>query len=473
MTGRNPELDDFDPPPGDDAGFNEPPQGKLSGNLGNAWRSSPIFKIMLVIFAGGVLLFTAMSFLGGSDKPPSQMGVGSNVTDAPGGELTPAFAQAVRTADQQRAEEAKQLGESALPTPMAAQRTGLDFNNNVPEAPADPMAEFRLETERLRAEQAAQQRNQQQQQQMQLQQQQAQQDQNALAQSMAAQMQQLIRAWEPTDTKIQTVTANGNPSGILPREEVLADGTNVAAGTTGADGKSALANVTQKVVVPAGTVSYAQLLTEANSDVPGPIMAQIMAGPFKGARAIGAFEVSNKQLILRFTNINYRGVDYPVNTLALDNDTTLGGLVTEYDGRYFSRVVIPAAAAFVEGFGTTYADRASETTVVGNSVIESKEKASTREAIGEGLGEAARTVSDIVNEEARSIKPLVRVAVGTPFGMFFLASVEQKSEGTQVQIVRPLSGQGTGSASGPLSRGAPAPLNPEFTGATRFDNLAQ
>src|SRR6202021_599971 len=110
-----------------------------------------------------------------------------------------------------------------------------------------------------------------------------------------------------------------------------------------------------KTIVPAGTVSYAQLLTEANSDVPGPILAQIMSGPLAGARAGGEFKTLDDYLVLHFALVNFKGKDYQIDAIALDPDTTLGGMATDVDQRYFTRVILPAAAGFMQGLGSALA----------------------------------------------------------------------------------------------------------------------
>jgi len=105
-----------------------------------------------------------------------------------------------------------------------------------------------------------------------------------------------------------------------------------------------------EVLLSAGSIEYAQLLTEANTDVPGPILAQIVTGPFQGARLIGTFEETYNYLTLNFDTVVLDGVDYSVDAVAIDPETTLPGVVTDINRRYFTRVVLPVAAEFIAGF---------------------------------------------------------------------------------------------------------------------------
>jgi hypothetical protein len=180
-----------------------------------------------------------------------------------------------------------------------------------------------------------------------------------------------------------------------------------------------------KVIVNAGTVSYAQLLTEANSDVPGPIMALIVSGPLKGARAIGQFTVSPgyDYLVLTFKLADLKGMDYKIDALALDPDTTLGGMATETDQRYMTRLVLPAAAAFLQGFGSALGQGNSSITTNGDTTIFQQSSNGFKQGEYDGISAAAQTAGQFFQNQANLVKPLVRVAAGTPMGLFFVDTV--------------------------------------------------
>src|SRR5262249_43355048 len=144
-------------------------------------------------------------------------------------------------------------------------------------------------------------------------------------------------------------------------------------------------------LVSAGTVSYGQLLTEANSDVPGPILAQILSGPLSGARAVGQFHTINDYNVLQFSLVNFKGKDYPINAIALDPDTTLGGMATEVDERYFTRVILPAAAGFMQGLGSALGTGSSSVVTNGETTIVSQSGRGLQQGMFQGLGQAAQT----------------------------------------------------------------------------------
>jgi intracellular multiplication protein IcmE len=170
-------------------------------------------------------------------------------------------------------------------------------------------------------------------------------------------------------------------------------------------------------------------MIEANSDTKGPIMAQISTGPFKGARLIGSFQTRQERyLTMKFNTMAHEDETYSINAVALDPNTTLSGMATEVDRRYFSRVVLPAAAEFLEGFGEAVAQTGSTTTNTGTgSTVQQEEDLDAEQELAKGFEEGAQEIGDVLDERADQIKPLIRVAAGTPIGVFFIEPVTSQS----------------------------------------------
>ncbi|NDC56748.1 MAG: hypothetical protein EBZ69_08095, partial [Alphaproteobacteria bacterium] len=288
----------------------------------------------------------------------------------------------------------------------------------------DPLTEFRAEIERLKQQQDQQQEV------IQKQAETTPQFNDDLQRKMEQQMTALLESWKPGQMQVIAGAKVDGPGGdvVLGGSGVLNNPENLPLGATVAGGTNALDAA--RAIVPAGTVNYAQMLVEANSDVPGPIMAQILSGPLKGGRAIGKFEYLEDYLIITFDLINYKGRDYSVDALALDPDTTLGGMATETDARYFKRLVLPAAASFVSALGTSLASGGTTTTVSDGAVISTRAEQGLEDGLFEGMGAAANRVGQFLDEEAAKTKPLVRVATGTPLGLFFVKSVFEGSGNT-------------------------------------------
>lgn len=419
-------LDDFDDDFNDGNVQRSAPAQKptMANNLSAAWQGSPLFKLFVLVVGVGAVAAAVIGIFSGSgpDKRQSVSVSGApSISAVPGSAAPPAYNEAVTEASNKRADEALQQGKSALPTPISPDTTNAALGNEPETSSYDPLNEFRPQVPQ----------------------------ENATAQNMEtvptdmvdtdllgkmqSQMTSLFDAWKPEGIRVVQVV---DPATLVKQDTAPAQ-------PAAAKGR---------VIVPAGTISYAQLMVEANSDAPGPILAEIMSGPFTGGRAIGEFEVTREYLILRFSKITYKRKDYAIDALALDPNTTLGGLVTEKDNRYFTRVLLPSAAAFLEGFGGAISSPSQSTVVTSSGpVIVQDSQQGLEDGLYKGLSEASRTVGSFFRDEANATKPLVRVAVGTPMGLFFVNTVTEDSTGQTIQTpMSPSQQPGINNRSNPL-----------------------
>ncbi len=384
--------------------------------------NKPVVKLGIIVGVVGLAIAGALgAFTSDEEIQATHVVSPPSINEAPGGDVTPFFAEQNKMANEQRVKEAMATQGSAMPTPIGKSVDSIDIDAI---SRQNAMEEFNAQTERLQREwRAEQKRNDQKMLAMQQQIQQQPFD-DSLAQAMQQQMSTLMQSWEPQGMKVvsgvglvSTDTQKGfltGKSGMNPA--IVPVNNELPAGATPTMPEP-------KTIVPAGTVNYAQLLIEANSDVPGPVMVQILSGPLSGARAIGTFKVMYEQLVLTFNMAVYKGKEYAINAIALDPSTTLGGMATDVDHRYLKRVLLPAAASFMSSFGSALTSAGSQTTATGDTVVVTEVKKGYKEAAFEGMASAGDTVANFLQDEASRTKTLVRVQVGAPMGLFFLQSV--------------------------------------------------
>lgn len=414
--------DNLDDPLGDES-FDELEDKKGSKSLGDLWRESPAFKIGVIV-AAAVVVFAVISMMGGESQQtsPSMLPSGSEVSAPPGTEdASPAYVQAVEEENQNRLETAIKEGSSALPTPIEPPVGGLVMPEEET-TEEDPLQRWKkLQEERLEREMqntaAAQEAP-------------AVQDTarsetlQAMVDSMTEQMQSILDS-RSAEKGIQTKQVT-NPSWL---EEQKAKQEQQAAAAAAA--ANPVTEATETILAPAGEIYYAQLVTEANNEAPGPVLAQIMSGPLAGNRILGDFEEQEEVLTLNFNTVVVDGESIGIDAIALDIETTLPGLATEVDHRYLRRIVLPAAAAFIEGLGTAISESGRTTvTVSGETVAEETEEASNDQEVATGVQEAAQEVGEIFDDMNEDTKPLIRVERGTPFALLFLEPVI-KSDGKE------------------------------------------
>ncbi len=398
----------------EDASFDE--FEEKNNTLGSMVRDNPALKVGLIAVAI-IVIFGAIMFLGGDDSATntSLVGSGSDVSAPPGTEAaSPQYREAVQEVNERDREIAILEGTSAIPTPVDPPVGIL----TVPEQEVeqeDPLQRWRkLQEERLERE---------------LQQTQVIQPAplpenndrgqavQALADLMSEQMQAIL---ESRQNNISSLAVS-DPSILEPDEATLASANTNALAQNQAQAQP---QVIEEVVLPAGEIEYAQLLIEANTDVPGPVLAQMMSGPLMGSRIIGEFDVQREYLTLNFNTVIYDGESIAVDAVALDPGTSLPGLATEVDKRYLQRVALPAAAAFVEGLASAISESGRTTvTIEGETVSEQVNDTDNDQEVASGVEEAGQELRDIIDDEVDEIETLIRVEAGTPMGILFLEPV--------------------------------------------------
>lgn len=394
----------------DDADSFDDFEGGSSGNT----LSNPMVKAGIVVAAiatiiGGIVLF------GGKEEVVTKSKVRSaeQVTSQPGTEqVSPEMEKALTQMNEERAEQAARTGSSAMPTPISAPDEKLEIPEIANADQEDPLERWRkIQEERQKREAQTQRPTA------------PKVDPNAqvidaLAKSMSTQMQTILDAQVATPPESEVVTA---ASWLEERAAKKAQKEKEAAA---AAAKTTADPLVLDIVQPAGTIEYAQLITEANSDAPGPVLAQIMSGPLRGSRILGTFQTQDRYLTLSFDTIVVDGVSYSADAIALDPSSANPGVVTEIDNRYFERIILPAAAAFVEGMGTAIAESGTTTvSVSGDTVVEEEEPLDTRQELFKGIEEASGKASEIFDEEAGNVERLVKVDAGTAVGILFLQPV--------------------------------------------------
>jgi intracellular multiplication protein IcmE len=411
MSDNDLDVENFD-----DSGFDD---YNNKGSLGDLWRNNAMVKIgailaVVAVIVGGIILFG-----GSSDQLPQSMtSSAKEVSEAPGtSEISSTMEQAIQDKNAETAEDAARTGESAMPIPTQPSKGAVPLPIE-PASEEDPLERWRqMQEERVREQQALNQApNQQLEPPV---------DPNApavsaLSQAMAGQMQYILQEQKPPKFAKKDITS-ATYLKDLERERQAA--------TAQATAQAYAANTAQQttvenILIPAGTIEYAQLVLEANTDAPGPVMAEIMSGPLRGSKILGSFTSTEEYLVLNFNTVVIDGVDYQTEAVAIDPDTTLPGVITEIDRRYFKRVILPMAADFVEGLTEAISESGTTSVYISDSsVTESTEDKDSKQEVASGISEAGSTLSEIMKEEAGKTKPMLRVASGTPVGILFVSPV--------------------------------------------------
>ncbi len=417
------EEDDFDFE--DDTGFDEGEEEARSVTLGDLWDNA-LVKIAVIAVVAGVVIFGVMSLTGDGDEEVAQsvMRAGSDIKAPPGlDEATPAYVEEVRQQNEERVEEAVETGQSVLPTPVGApeERLGVPEQEIVEEE--DPLQRWRqLQEERLQRE---------------LQQTRSLDGPVVDPEQIARKEEEIAQEAELLSQQMDLVLQN-----LSNREQRSFGGMKSLTVTPVVDGEAMQAMnaassggptseappeeeaVEQVTILPAGEISYGFLITEANSDVPGPVLAQVVSGPFNGARMLGSFAVESDYITLQFNTLVFRGRTIGIDAVAIDPDTTLPGMATEVDHRFLTRVAIPVAVSFIEGFASAYAETTTEAVESDSgAVAQTTEAPEFEEEVGAAVEEGASKLGSALDEIYGDVETLVRIHAGTAIGVLFLEDV--------------------------------------------------
>lgn len=400
--------------------------------LGTLWRDSAVFKIGVVVVAA-VAIFGTITLFGGSAevKPdPSYVPEGSNISAAPGTEeASPAYVDAVKEQNEARTEQAFKEGSSSLPTPIEPPVGVLSMPDDT-KGSEDPLQRWRkLQEERLEKE---------------IQKTQAlapeaaaadalAEDTNReaaiqqLSQNMMTQMQSVLQTKNQVRVTNKKITDPSWLENLKKKEE--AETTQAIA-----QAQNQPEETVENILIPAGQIHYAQTLTEANSDVPGPVLAHVLSGPLAGSRLIGKFDKKKEFLSITFDRAVLKGITYNINAIALDPKTTLTGMATDVDHHYLKRVVLPAAASFVEGMASAISESGkTSVTVQGETVASETQDSSNDQEVSAGVDKMGTKLGEIFDDMADDTEVTIVVHRGTPMAILFLEPVIE-SESTQSEV---------------------------------------
>ena len=429
MSNTDNENPNVEPDLDQDVDFGDFEEDSKPRSTGSLLNSSPLVKFG-IIGAVVVVVIGLIAFMGGKDsKTPKSLVGGTNeeFKSAPGTEqVSQSMQNAIEEKNEQRVDEATKTGGSAIPTPIAPPKSLIDMGTEISQE-EDPLLRWKqMQEERIRIQRE--------QEQLQLQAQanpEQQQNIDAMKEAMTAQITGILQK-QPMDIKSMTVyqkeaSQQGAGAGAGSGTEPSYPPSAQAAAYSQRAGAQAAPRGPEKIIIPAGDIQYAQMMLEANSDIPGPIMALMASGPFSGGRLIGSFATEDEYLTMQFTTlVTKKGTSIPIQAIAVNPDTSLQGMATEVDHRYFSRIILPAAAKFIEGMGNAIAQTTTTVSQSSSSTTSSTQDLDTTQELGKAGAEATSKLSEFLDDEASKQKVLVRVHAGTPIGIIFMQKVTER-----------------------------------------------
>lgn len=170
----------------------------------------------------------------------------------------------------------------------------------------------------------------------------------------------------------------------------------------------------------AGDILYGVITIAVNSDIPSPVMAEIVEGSFRGSKCLGGFKLVGEEVILSFTKlISPQGRQYIIEAVGVNPDTSLASVKSHVDTHFFQRWGSLIAASFLEGIGAAAGSRSTRVYVDGDRVIEDGSLKTFEDMTLEALGKVGSRAANQV-EAGFARPPTVTVKAGQELGILIL-----------------------------------------------------
>jgi intracellular multiplication protein IcmE len=193
----------------------------------------------------------------------------------------------------------------------------------------------------------------------------------------------------------------------------------------------AVGDTDRALLIKTGTIMYATLDAEVNTDDGGDVLATIRGGKWNGAKLIGKIEQAPDNIRVKFTilapPVNDPRPTMRISAVALREDDAKQGIAETKDHHTMSRYFALGAASLLSGYGRAYQQTAGTTIISPSGVVaQTTTEPSTKQVIGSSVGEMGTAIASEVrrgfNRPATYATP-----ANKGFGLFFLQDVHDQS----------------------------------------------
>jgi intracellular multiplication protein IcmE len=144
-----------------------------------------------------------------------------------------------------------------------------------------------------------------------------------------------------------------------------------------------------------------------------PVLGKIGTGTYAGAvlKASDGAKLTGEGVVIHFTEMAYKGINYKVDAYALQEDSLLANVATDVNHRYMSRIVLPALLSGIGGIGELYSQANTQLVSNGfNSQVVRPSLPDGAAVAGSIAGGAAGQAAKVLTEDAQRV-PATQVTV--------------------------------------------------------------
>lgn len=241
--------------------------------------------------------------------------------------------------------------------------------------------------------------------------------------SLAAQA-ELIAAWSGHGASLEMMLPDEDSPRTTRRGNTIANAASTV-GTTGsatpassAGGTDPSSRAGKKLLLAAGHGVYGHSVITSNSDLGSEVLVEIDSGPFAKARISGSLEMKNDRLVIRFSRLMI-GDTAPiaVSAYAVSPKTAETGVASEVNEHLATRIILPTAAAFVEGLGNAMMS-ANTTSYTGGYGVSAFTHLNLAQQMGAAGGRMGQELSQVLQKQTPQ-QATVKLKQGDEVGVLF------------------------------------------------------
>ena len=250
--------------------------------------------------------------------------------------------------------------------------------------------------------------------------------------NMAKAINGLLSGWNPVGQRVE-IEYKGVAQDQAAPGSAVGKAAFAASAAPAQAGQAAGPDQNRAADLKAGSILHAVVLTSVNSDEPGPVLAQIVSGPYTGSKLMGSFKATNtkEKLILTFNvmTMPQAAHSYSINGFAIDPDTGRTALQSDVDHHYLERYGTLLGASFLKGYASAL-KQSNTTTQVSTGAAGSISTSTTpplnaKDKAVIALGEVGTQLAAAMQDNVK--RPItVTLDAGTPIGVLMMQDISFK-----------------------------------------------